>query len=72
MTRLEKGLTLAITVCCVFAILSIWQRTVRGQADDLIYYVSCLHNGVGPDIDITPFAITDAVTLQRSVIPVGT
>ncbi len=37
-----------------------------------IYYISCLLNGVGPGVDLRPFAITNSVSGERSTIPVGT
>lgn len=71
MDRIHKLLFTTAIICWSLLILGAGNQAAKGQADDQIYYISCLHNGVGPDIDLTPFAITDADTLQRSTIPVG-
>src|SRR5579862_5282667 len=39
---------------------------------DRIFYVSCLLNGVGPQIDLRPFKLTDVATGNTSTVAVGT
>jgi hypothetical protein len=69
---------LMLTIVGLVCLFSTWLGVTRSLAQSpsvppkQIFYVSCLLNGVGPGIDIRPFAIIHAITKEKSEVPVGT